>query len=176
MPGAERVPAVQLCDDGEVAEPVGLERLVEGPRGACAGTRAQVSETSLEARRGGRGPLALRHLARERGVALGQRDDRVRDNVHRAKLLAPVLGERVGGELERIPRGSARRLVVVARFILEPGERGGHFRPEVEHAVLVDLAVGHRVAGRALLHELREDARGVRGLPVAPAEARTSGL
>ena len=37
---------------------------------------------------------------------------------------------------------------------------------EVEHALAVDLVVQHGVAGRALLHELGEDARLVGRLPL----------
>jgi len=36
---------------------------------------------------------------------------------------------------------------------------------KVAHACAVDLVVQHGVAGRALLHEFREDARLIRGFP-----------
>ena len=81
------------------------------------------------------------------GVTLGEADDRVARDRHRAQLLALVEGLRVALEVE----GRLRRRDLSL---------------EVEHALPVELAVSHRVARRPLLHELGEAARRVRVEPL----------
>ena len=143
---AERVPAVQLGDDGEVAEPVHLQRLVEVARRVGRDPAADVGD--LQQFRAPDAVLRRRGLrVGQVGVALREAHHRVAGDGHGPQLLALVEGLRVALEIE----GRLRR-------------RDVGF--EVEHPLAVELAVGHGVAGRALLHELGEAARRVGVEPV----------
>jgi len=79
------------------------------------------------------------HLTGQLLVAAGEQDGRVGGDVHRLQLLFPGQRAFVVGEVEG--GGGGRDLAL-----------------EVEQALAVDLAVGHRVARGPLLHELGEDA------------------
>ena len=120
------------------AEPVGLQRLVEVARrvgrhpAADVGDRQQFAAPRLV--------LSLRRLGLgELRVAFGEADHGVAGDGHRAQLLALVEGLRVALEIEG-------------------GFRLRDVGFEIEHPLAVELAVGHRVARRALLHELGEAA------------------
>ncbi len=135
---AEGVPAVELGDHGEVAEPVHLQRLVEvaGRVGrdppADVGDLQQLPPAGVILR-----PRGLR-LCQFR-VALREAHHRVAGDRHRPQLFALVERLRVAFEIER---GLGPRDVGV----------------EVQHPLAIELAVGHGVSGRPLLHELREAA------------------
>jgi hypothetical protein len=83
--------------------------------------------------------FGLRQLAGLLGVPPGKGDDRVDAHGHGLELLLFVVGLRVVHEIEPV---QGRFDVLL----------------EVEHALLVDLAVQDRVPGGALFHELGEDA------------------
>ena len=141
----ERVPRVQLGDDAEVHEPVGLERLVERARRVRRHVRARLGDR-LELAPARRIGLGRGQLARLLGVPLGEPDDRAGGDAHRLQLFLPVVRLRVVEEVER-------------------GQRGVDVPLQVEEALAVDDVAEHRVARRALLHELGVDARLVRVLP-----------
>ncbi len=146
VPGVERVPAVQLGDHAEVAEPVRLQRLVEVARRVRRDAAAHGGD-ALELGPpfgvgGGRG-----QRLGQGGVPLGEHDDRVAGDVHRDELLAPVVRLDVAGEVER-------------------GQGACDVGLEVEHPLAVDLVVEDGVPGGALLHELGEDPGVVGGPPL----------
>ena len=144
--GVEGVPAVELGDDGEVAEPVGLQRLVEVAGRVGRDAAADVGDLlQLRLALGVRSPR--RELLRPLGVALGEAEDGVAGDVHGPELLALVPGLGVAAEVEG-------------------GDGGGDVVLEVEQAAPVDLVVEDGVAGRALLHELGEEAGLVGGVPL----------
>ena len=144
--GVEGVPAVELGDDREVAEPVRLERLVEvagsvcGDPGTGLGDLAQLGAARGVRLRGGGGTGLTR-------VARGEEQDCVAGDVHGQELLAlrPGLG--------------------VLR-VVEGREGGRDVGLGVEEAAPVDLVVEDRVPRRPLLHELGEEAGLVEGVPL----------
>ncbi len=81
------------------------------------------------------------------GVALGEDDGRLAGDFHRLELLGPVRGP---GVVQIIQGGAALN----------------DFAFEVQHAPLVDGSVEGGVAGRALLHELGEQAGFVGQFPL----------
>ena len=145
--GAEGVPAVQLGDDGEVAEPV----RTAAPRGSRAargpGHARQTSAIFCSSGRRAAGRPSPASASASSAWRSAKRMTASQAIGHRPQLLALVEGLGIALEVER---GLGRR----------------DLRLEVEHALPVDLAVRHGVARRALLHELGEAARVVRVLPV----------
>ena len=122
--GAEGVPAVQLGDDRQVAEPVGLQGLVEVPRGVGGHPAADLGDLQQF--------LLAEGIGRRRGLrlgqlrmALGEADDGIAGDGHGLQLLALVQGL---GVLLEVQRG------------LGPGDVG----LEVQHALPVELAVAPR--------------------------------
>ena len=144
--GAEGVPAVEFGDHAEVAEPVGLQRLVEVARRLGRHAAADVGDLQQLGAPPRVGRLR-RAALRQRGVPLGEEDRRPAGDVHRPQLLPLVVGQGVGAEVER-------------------GERGGDVALHGAQAASVDLAVEHGVPRRALLHELGEDAALVGRVPL----------
>ena len=144
--GAERVPGVQLGGDAQVDEPVRLQRLPEVARRVRRDARADLGD-ALELGPAHRIGLDRGQLAGFLRVPLGEADHGVRGDAHGLELLA--LGVRVA----------------VGR-VVELRQAGVDVGLEVAQAPAVDLVVQHGVAGRALLHELGEDARLVRGQPL----------
>jgi hypothetical protein len=89
----------------------------------------------------------LRQSTRPCSVPSGKGHDRIGCDLHCAQLFAPGIGLRVVQPVERLDR----RLDLAL---------------EVAHPPMVDLVVEHRVARRALLHELGIDPRLVGGDPI----------
>ena len=116
-------------------------------RGAWAGTRRQTAAMRSKLRPAPGIGLVARHALGQFGVALGEDDGRVAGDRHGLELLGPVGG-----------------LGVVQ--VIEGGQALGDLALEVQHALAVDGAVQGRVAGRALLHELGEQAGLVGPLPL----------
>ena len=141
--GVEGIPSVQLGDDGQVAEPVVLEGLVEIARGAGRDMAADLGDLQQPgAALGAR--LAAGPFPGQGGVAFREEDEGVARDVKRPERLAFLVGLRVVEEIE-------------------PRNRCGYLFLEVEHPLGIDLVVQHGVARGALLHELGEDP-GVVGL------------
>ncbi len=145
MAGAVGVPAVQFGDDGQVAEPVGLQGLVEVARGVGGNPAADPGDRQEF--------LLAKRIGRLRGFRLGQlrmpfseAHDGVAGDGHGLELFPLVQGLRVLLEIEH-------------------GFGTGDVGLEVQHALPVELAVAHRVARGALLHELREASRLVGVVP-----------
>jgi len=140
-----RVPAVELGDDTEVDEPVGLNGLSEIARGVGGHTATNLGDP-LELAPPLRFSLRRRHLLGPVGVTVGEEDGRVRRDIHRLELLS-----------------SGQRLRIQPN--VEALDRGGDLGLEIEEASSEDLAVADSVAGSALLHELGEDPGRERPMP-----------
>ncbi len=139
VPRAEGIPAVEFGDDGEVSEPVGLQRLVEVARRVRGHPPADLgdpAEFPLAVCVGGASRLRVSQF----GVALREADHRVAGKRHRPQLFALV-------ERLRVPCEVQRRLGI------------GDVGLEVEHPLAVQLAVGHGMARGSLLHELGDSSR-----------------
>ena len=137
MAGIERIPAVQFRDDREVTEPIILKRLVEIPRRIRRHARTNFRD-AVQFRAALRIAFPRRQFARQRRVPFRKNVDGVARDVKRAQRLAFVERERV---VEKIQLGHGVGDVVF----------------EIHHALGINLVVQHRVAGRALLHELRKN-------------------
>ena len=133
--GAERIPAVQFRDHGQVAEPVRLQRFVKVPRGLRRHVAADIGDL-FQFRLAGRIGFSRRHFGRQLGMPLGEQDHRVAGNVHRGQLFPFLISLRVAHEVQ-----------------CRDGRADLAF--EVHHPAAVDLVVQDRVPGRSLLHELR---------------------
>ena len=141
MTGVEGVPAVEFGHHRQVVEPVGLQGFVERLGGVGRHAVADLGDgfefcAALGVGFGGG------HGAGHVGMAPGVD--------HRG-----VGGDAHGGELV------AAGVLVLA----QGGEHRVDIILEIEQTLPVDLAVGHRVARRPLLHELGEHAGGVGVVP-----------
>ena len=136
---AEGVPGVELRGHAQVNEPVRLQRLPEVAgcvRGDARTHLGDAQQFDAALRIGFRRSETARRLS----VALREADQRSSRDAHRFELLLPRIGF---GIVEIIQRSETR---------INP-------RLEIQHAGVVDLVIHHRVARRALLHELGEDTR-----------------
>jgi len=136
--GAERVPGVQLGGDPQVNEPVRLQRFPEIARRVRWHAGAHLRD-ALELGPARRIALSRGQLTRLLRVPLREPDHRVRGDAHGLELFAPGVGIPVACVVE----------------LRKASIDGGL---EVTQPAAIDLVIQHRMAGRALLHELGEDA------------------
>jgi hypothetical protein len=150
-PGAEGVPGVEFGGDAEVDEPVVLDRLPEVARRVGRHPRAHGGD-ALQLRASHAVRLAGGERQGPRRVPPGEGHEGLGALQHRLEFLLLAV---------RVP----------VRQDVERREAAPDVLAEVEHPLAVDLVVEDGVAGGALLHELREDARVVGRLPVVPHRA-----
>jgi len=146
MPRVHGIPAVEFGDGAQVAEPVGLEGLLEVPWRMGRDPPAGLGDLP-QLRLPGRVRLLRGHLLRQGGVTLGEEDRRVARDVHGLQFLVLLGG------------------VGVVQPV-QPGPGLGDLGLEVEHAHPVDRAVQGGVPRSPLLHELSEQPRAVEILPL----------
>jgi hypothetical protein len=142
----EGIPTIQFSDDGQVTEPVGLERFMEISRRIRRNPLADVSDllqflASLRTR------LSRGEFTSELRVTFSKQDSGGASDIEGPQRLTFVVGQGITAEIE-----SVNGVSYVAFKIKQP------FR--------IDLVIEHRMPGRALLHEFGEHAGAICFFPL----------
>ena len=138
MPRIHRIPAIQLRNGAQMAEPVHLHRLMKGAGGVGGHAATDRRDLAQISRLGGValcGGLALQHI----GMAFSKHNGRIARDSHRLEFLGLVVGLHVQLVVQTLQMRIDLALVI-------------------HHPLAVELPVEHGVSRRALLHELGETA------------------